>query len=295
MQEYLQDFLNYLRVDRGFSPNTVSAYKKDLQDYILFLKNNKIGNLNKVNRNVIMEHLLSLKNNDLIPSSIARKLSAIKSFHKYLTQENKIQYDVTSELESPKLWKKLPNVLSRTEVNLLLSLPDTKKKDGVRDKAILETLYAAGLRISEAINLTLSDIHIHEQYLKCFGKGSKERIVPIGDVASKCLKQYIEESGRTFEVKTKNDVLFLNRSGKKFSRVGMWKLIKRYVKKAGISKKVTPHTLRHSFATHLLEGGADLRSVQAMLGHENIATTQIYTHIDREHLKEVHKKYHPRA
>jgi integrase/recombinase XerD len=228
-------------------------------------------------------------------SSIGRYLAAIKGFYRFLVLERYIKTDVSSVLEAPKLWQKLPEVLSLDEVERILNLPNLKSQWGIRDKAALELLYATGMRVSEISNLTVSNLNMDVGFIKCLGKGQKERIIPLGKKAQAALQRYLQKVRPALAPKSNsNDALFLSRLGKKLSRQSFWKMIKKYVRLAHIKRDISPHTLRHSFATHLLERGADLRIVQEMLGHANISTTQIYTHINKERLKSIHKKFHPR-
>lgn len=296
MEEFILQFIEYLSVERGFSQNTLISYKRDLEQFLRFLLKNKIDSWEKIDEEVFSRFKISLKNRGFSTSTVSRKIYAIKTFYRFLLQEGKIIYDPTSELSAPKTLKKLPSVLTVPDVEKLLdaSYKESKVKD-LRDRAILEVLYATGIRVSELISLTLEDINLEVGYLKVFGKGNKERIVPLGKKSIEAIKEYLQNSRPVLIKEKKHEFLFVNNRGNKLTRQGVFFLIKFYSKKAGINKKITPHTLRHSFATHLLERGADLRSVQEMLGHSNISTTQIYTHITRERLKEIYKKAHPRA
>jgi integrase/recombinase XerD len=290
--ELIDQFINHLRIERGLSDNTINSYSRDLIRFVKYLDQKKISPL-KVRREDIGNYLGSLRK-DLSARSIARNLSAIKMFFKFLISEGRLKDSPARLLESIKLPTRLPEILSRKEVDLLLSQPDPTLNLGQRDKAMLELLYATGLRVSELIGLHLININLEAGYVRTIGKGSKERIIPMGEIAMKAIRDYISD-GRASLLKGKNiPYLFVNSRGKPISRQGFWKIIKKYGIMAGIKKKITPHRLRHSFASHLLEGGADLRSVQVMLGHSDISTTQIYTHISRERLKQVHEKYHPR-
>lgn len=247
-------------------------------------------------RKQITDFIMNLKDNGLSANSISRNLAAIKSFHRFLVIERYIKDDVTSVMDSPKLWKKLPEVLNLEEVERLLSKPNLRDWLGIRDKAALELMYATGMRVSELVDLKLDNVNLDVGFIKCKGKGQKERIIPVGRKAITAIERYLNKI-RPKLVKKKENVqhLFLTRLGRKMSRQTFWKIIKKYLKRAKIKKEVSPHTLRHSFATHLLERGADLRVVQELLGHANISTTQIYTHINKERLKSIHKKYHPRG
>ena len=280
-----EKFLTYLEIERGFSKNTIDAYKRDLSHYINFLRKHK----KKAEGVDLVKEYLSDLTGLISAASITRHLYAIKSYHKFLVREGYEKNNPLENIKAPKVWKTIPKVLKKNQIEDILEKPDTKTNEGIRDRAILEFLYATGIRISEAINMKLEDIKLNEQYIRCIGKGAKERIVPLGTHAIYWLKKYMKTS--------RNDdsyYLFLNKFGKKISRIGMFKIVKKYLRLSGLGSLASPHTFRHSFATHLLEGGADLRSVQLMLGHSNISTTQIYTHIDREHLKEIHRRYHPR-
>ncbi len=295
MRDLIDSFLNYLFVERSLSKNTIVSYRHDLVKYAGYLENSKISSLSDTSSKNIGDFMFSLKDAGLSSTSIARNLAAIKVFYRFLVRERLLKADPTSILDSPKLWKRIPDALSLQEVGALISAPDIRHPQGIRDNSVLELMYATGLRVSEAVNLKVSDLNMDVGFLRCIGKGSKERIVPLGREAIKAVERYLEKV-RPKLLKNSPDtgVLFLSRLGKKISRQSFWKMIKRYAIKAGIKKDIRPHTLRHSFATHLLERGADLRSVQEMLGHADISTTQIYTHVDRNRLKSIHKMYHPR-
>ena len=295
MQELVENFLNYLSVERSLSGNTIISYQRDLKKYLKYLKDSHINSLSQTVRKNISDFMFSLKDGGLSAVSIARNLAAIKVFYRFLVRERILTTDPSSLLDSPKLWKKIPDVLSVDEVEVLLKVPDLKTARGLRDKAILELMYATGLRVSEAVNLKIQDVNSDVGFLRCIGKGSKERIVPLGKESLTAIKKYLEGARPKLARGNNGDsFLFLSRLGKKISRQSFWKLIKDYAQRARIKKNIRPHTLRHSFATHLLERGADLRSVQEMLGHADISTTQIYTHIDKNRLKMIHKNFHPR-
>jgi len=294
MRELIDTFLNYLSVERGLSRNTTSSYQKDLSFYMNFLEKHGFSSLSKITRNDIADFMLFQKDKGLASNSIARSLAAIKSFHRFLVRERILKTDPTILMDSPKLWKKIPETLSLNEVEVLISQPNIREKQGIRDRAILETLYATGMRVSEAVNLKVSNVNLDVGFLRCIGKGNKERVIPLGKKAIDSLKRYLEISRPVLLKKKESEFLFLSRLGKKISRQSLWKIIKRYARAARIKKPIWPHILRHSFATHLLERGADLRSVQEMLGHANISTTQIYTHINKDRLKTIHKTFHPR-
>jgi len=290
----VDQYLNYLLIEKGLSKKTIESYSSDLTRYLKFLKTIKIRTISKADTPAILKHLISLRNSGLGARSRARHLVTIRGFYKFLIEEKVIDNDPTRVIDLPKSGLRLPDVLSIEEVNRLLNTPDINKPKGARDAAMIELLYAAGLRVSELINLKLQDVNLEACFVRVFGKGSKERVVPIGLYAKEKIDYYI----KTFRPKLLKNVaspyLFAARAGKPMTRQGFWKLIKKYGQKAGIVRKIKPHSLRHSFASHLLEGGADLRSVQIMLGHVDISTTQIYTHVAREHLKKIHEKFHPR-
>jgi len=294
MEEFIKEFMDYLSVERGLSKNTLESYGRDLNKYAGYLKKKGISNLERVKRPDIQDFMMGLKDGKLNASSIARNLVAIKVFHRYLTSQRLLKEDVTSVIETPKLWKTLPDVLDLKEVEAILDSPNTRLKQGLRDKAALELMYATGMRVSELVNLKLTDLHMEMGFVRCLGKGQKERIIPVGSKAKEALQKYIEKARPKFLKQKESKSLFLTRLGKPMSRQTFWMIIKHYVKDARIKKRVTPHTLRHSFATHLLQNGADLRIVQELLGHTNISTTQIYTHINKERLKQIHQKFHPR-
>jgi tyrosine recombinase XerD len=277
------------------SKNTISSYGSDLAFFIEHLESSGITDIENIKRDDITQYLMSLKDKGLSGNSVSRALVAIKMFYKFLAQERFIKNDVAGILESPKLIRPLPNVLNIAEVTRLLQAPDIKSWMGIRDKAALELMYATGMRVSEIADLGTGTLNLDVGFIKCKGKGDKERMVPIGSEARNAISRYLEKA-RPVLLKTKNENhLFLSRLGKKVSRQSFWKMMKKYAKIAKISKEITPHTLRHSFATHLLERGADLRVLQEMLGHADIATTQIYTHVDKGRLKSIHKQFHPRA
>ena len=294
MKEFVDTFLNYLSVERGLSRNTIVSYQGDLSNYLGFLRNRNIETLSKATRDDIINFMLYQKDRGLSANSIARRLAAIKVFYRFLVRERLLKNDVTSLIESPKLWQKIPQTLSLNEVESLLSQPNIRDTQGIRDRAILETLYATGMRASEAVNLKVDGLNLDIGFLRCIGKGSKERVIPLGRKAIVSLKRYLDITRPKLLKRKESEFLFLNRFGKKISRQSLWKIIKKYARQARIKKPIRPHILRHSFATHLLERGADLRSVQEMLGHANISTTQIYTHINKERLKTIHRLFHPR-
>ncbi len=296
MNSFLKDYLALLKVEKNLTKNTISSYKNDLNVFLKYMEDIGIKDLSEISSENISSFFLSLKNLGLNERSSARYFSSIRGFFKYLIKNDYLESSPIEKMKAPKISRKLPTVLSVDEINLLLNSPSTEDKFGIRDKAILEVFYACGLRVSELINLKIVDLFLNENLIKVFGKGRKERLVPIGSTAMACIENYLLQS-RPFLKKNlqSENYLFLNNRGKKFSRMGIWKIVKRYVEMSNIKKEIHPHTFRHSFATHLIEGGADLRSVQEMLGHSDISTTQIYTHIDRDYIKKVHKMYHPRG
>ena len=295
MDGYVSEFIHYLAEERGLAQNTLESYGRDLRQYKTYLQSNHRDLLNDSNHDTILTYLDSLQSKGRAKSTISRNLAAIKSFHHYPVRQRYLEKDPAATMESPKLEKKLPKILTVQEVEELLKQPNITVPGGLRDKAMLELLYATGIRVSELINLNISDANLDMGYIKCAGKGTRDRIVPLGSIASKCVLEYMNK-GRGKLIRTYDEsALFVNHHGNRLTRQGFWKIIKKYAHEARITKDITPHTLRHSFATHLLENGADLRSVQEMLGHADISTTQIYTHVTKNHLKEVYDKAHPRA
>ncbi len=288
-------FLNYLLVEKGLSLNTLEAYGSDIARYLSFLGEKGIKHIVDADTPVILKHLIRMRDEGLGARSRARHLVTLRGFYKFLVQEKILQRDPAELIDLPKSGLNLPHALTIEEVKLLLNTPDHNKPTGIRDTAMLELLYAAGLRVSELINLKLQDVNLEAGFVRVFGKGSKERIVPIGFFAKEKIENYFGDSRSRLLKSIVSPYLFVARAGKPMTRQGFWKLLKRYAQQAGFIKKITPHSLRHSFASHLLEGGADLRAVQVMLGHVDISTTQIYTHVAREHLKKAHAKFHPRG
>jgi len=295
MQELLEKYLNYLLIERGVAQNTLEAYGRDLRRFVLIVQEKGLTDLRQVMPEVVIEYLVRIKDEGLSANSMNRSLAALRGFYKYLVQEKLIEQTPLANIDLAKVWMRLPDTISREEMNLILAQPGVQTAAALRDSAMLELLYATGIRVSELIGLTMNSINWQVGFLVVMGKGSKERIVPIGKTAYDCTKLYVEQARPQLMQDKSTDILFLNRFGGKFTRQGFWKTVVRYAKKSGLQKKVHPHTFRHSFASHLLEGGADLRTVQVMLGHADISTTQIYTHITRDRLKEVHQKYHPRG
>lgn len=294
-EKKLNQFINFIKFEKGLSENTINSYSIDLTQYLMFLMINNIEDFNNVTDYHISNFLKILAESELSDTTRIRYLSSIKSFHRFLFIEKIVESDVSELIDLPKRKRKLPETLSIPEIEKILNQPNISTAIGIRDRSILETLYGCGIRVSELINLSKKDIIWESEIIRIIGKGSKERIVPIGSSALFWLDKYIKEI-RPKIVKTSltNEIIYLNQKGGKFSRMGIWKIIKEYSLRAGLDN-VHPHTFRHSFATHLLEGGADLRAVQEMLGHSDISTTQIYTHIDKEFIKEVHRTFHPRA
>lgn len=294
MKDLMENFLYYLSVEKGLADNTITSYQFDLKSFITFLSDRSVTTIEKVTRHHIAAYLLELKKQGKSSATLARHMACIKSFFHFLLRENIIDQDPTCHLETPKLAQLFPQILSQEQTELLLNMPKTGTVLGKRDKAMLELIYATGLRVSELINLNVEDINLEMGFLRCFGKGSKERIVPIGSFAIKALKVYLDKS-RVKLVKRAEKALFVNQHGRRLTRQGFWKILKGYGDGAKIPITLTPHTLRHSIATHMLENGADLRTVQEILGHADITTTQIYTHLTKTHLKEVYENCHPRA
>ena len=288
-------YLNWLLVERGLSNKTIEAYSRDLSVYLTSLKSRSIDAATGEDTPLIIQHLIDLRNAGLSARSRARHLAALRGFYRFLVRENILTTDPSRLVDLPKTTLKLPDVLSVEDVKRLLKAPDITRATGVRNAAMLELLYAAGLRVSELVGLKSHDVNLEACFVRVFGKGAKERIVPIGRIAREKAVDYLETARPILLKNITSKYLFVARAGKPMTRQGFWKLLKKYSVKAGIQKKVTPHSLRHSFASHLIEGGADLRAVQVMLGHVDISTTQIYTHVAREHLRKMHEKYHPRG
>ncbi|HQL91226.1 MAG TPA: site-specific tyrosine recombinase XerD [Syntrophales bacterium] len=291
----VEEYLHFLAVERGASLNTLEAYSRDLGQFLDYVRGSGVASPLAVSPERVTAFLGGLRGQGLSSASVNRKLAAIRGFYKYLLREARLEENPLARVETARAWMRLPGALSREEMESLLGQPAESTPAGIRDRAMLELLYATGIRVSELATLTLNRVNRQMGFLVTVGKGRKERIVPVGQSALGWLGRYIEQSRPVFLKKRTSNALFLNRSGERFTRQGLWKLIKKYAKMAGLERKVHPHTFRHSFATHLLEGGADLRSVQVMLGHADISTTQIYTHVTRERLKEVHKRFHPRG
>ena len=293
----IEDYIHFIRVERQLSANTLASYRRDLEGYAQHLQDvQQLKDYNEVNREHILLHLENLRTEGKTARTVARHISSIRSFHQFLLREKVTTTDPTVHLEMPQVEQKLPRVLSIEEIDALIAAPDRSKPQGVRDIAMLELLYASGMRISELIELNIEDIHLTMGFVRVFGKGRKERIIPLGKGALNAISKYLERARYELQGKyPKTDALFISHRGKRLTRQGCWKIIKEYAQKARINKELTPHVLRHSFATHLIENGADLRAVQEMLGHADIATTQIYTHVSKTRLSEVYKQFHPRA
>ncbi len=294
-QNLLDRFYNYILVEQRLSQNTIESYSRDLVKYLRFAESCEAKSLKDFTRLDLLSFLVKEQKKGISSRSLARMLSSIKTFYNFLVSDGILINNPFSDIESPRIEKKLPEVLTRDEVDALINTPETNKHAGIRDRAIFEVLYASGLRVSELVSLRIENINIDAGFVTVTGKGSKQRVVPLGEEALFWLKKYMETSRNILVSGGMSPFFFVNRSGNRLSRQGFWKIIKKYCLQAGIAKKVSPHTLRHSFATHILEGGADLRSVQIMLGHSDIATTQIYTHITKGFLKKTHKRYHPRG
>ena len=296
MKTFLEDYITILRVEKNLSPKSIEAYKRDLTRYIDFLEEEKdINNLEEISPKHIRGFIRVLNDAHLAPASITRSFSSIRSYHSFLSGENLVQQNPSQLLDAPKPSRKLPVVLAVEEVNRILGVIDTAKPLGRRDLAILEVLYSAGVRVSELCDLRMIDLVLDSDMIRVTGKGNKERFVPIGLRAQECINNYLKFDRPTLSKKDKNlGKIFLSRNGRPLTRMTVNIILKKWAQVSGLKKKVSPHTFRHSFATHLLEGGADLRVVQEMLGHVDISTTQIYYDMDREHLKEVHRSFHPR-
>jgi integrase/recombinase XerD len=292
---FLERFLDFLTLEQGASPRTHEAYGRDVQRFATYTVAHGAAGPTDADARLLREYVYHLKDLGLAPASIRRNVSAVRSYFRFLLGEGHVVRDPSERLETPRRWRTLPDVLTVADVERLLAAPTLDDPLAFRDRALLELAYGAGLRVSEWITLGVRDLLLDESLVRVFGKGSKERLVPIGRTAVGALAVYLRELRPRLEGGGGRGVLFLNARGTPMTRMGAWKILRKYVERAGLDKRVTPHTLRHSFATHLLEGGADLRAVQEMLGHADISTTQIYTHVDREYLRSVHKQYHPRA
>ncbi|PTF69030.1 site-specific tyrosine recombinase XerD [Staphylococcus chromogenes] len=295
MQDVVDEYLRFIQIEKGLSENTIAAYRRDLNHYLNYLAAQKISNLDFIDRQIVQQWFGVLHDEGRSTKSIARFTSTIRSFHQFALREKYAAKDPTVLIETPKYERKLPDVISIDEIDLLLTTPETSKNNGYRDRTMLELLYATGIRVSELINIEVEDVNLLMGFVKVFGKGNKERIIPLGETVIELLKTYIENVRPQLLKKQVTHTLFLNMQGKPLTRQGIWKIIKQTGAKAGIQKRLTPHTLRHSFATHLLENGADLRAVQEMLGHSDISTTQLYTHVSKTQIRKMYQQYHPRA
>lgn len=298
LDEAIDHYLNYIVVEKGLSQKTLEAYSHDLTTFAEFISvgaQHAVPILNELNDQHLLKYLIGQKKKGLVARSLARHLVVLRNFFKFCFEEKFIKEDISQKMDSPKLGRKLPHAPTRLDVDKLLNAPDLKTKRGQRDRAMLELLYASGLRVSELVNLKMDDVHLTEGYLKTYGKGRKERLVPMGKFAIREIKEYLEGVRKKILKQNVSKFIFVTGSGRVLTRQAFWKRVKFYALKAGIKQNISPHSLRHSFATHLLEGGADLRSVQVMLGHADISTTQIYTHVSRKHLIEAHEKFHPRG
>jgi integrase/recombinase XerD len=295
VEAFLDSFVAFLRAERGLSPHTVEAYARDIVVYIKGLQDAGIKDVRSIVSDHFRGHLSQLIKGGLSKRSAARHASAVRAFHRFLLEEGICGADPTEEVEIPRGPSRLPTFLTLEQVDALLMAPAMKTIAGARDKAMLETLYATGLRVSELVKLRVEDVNFESAYLVTLGKGQKERMVPVGSQALQCIKAYLKEGREALLKGRRSRALFVTSRGAGFTRVGFWKLLKRYAQQAGLAGPISPHKLRHSFATHLLERGADLRVVQAMLGHADLSTTQIYTHVNRAHLMAIYRQYHPRS
>ncbi|EMF0148434.1 site-specific tyrosine recombinase XerD [Enterococcus hirae] len=295
MNEEINDYLHYLTIERGLSLNTRKSYERDLLQYIHYLEDEQITSWQDVDRYVVINYLEKMHDEKKAPATVTRMITSLRRFHQFLRQERLTDHDPMQHIDTPKKVQKLPSTLSLTEVERLIETPDTTKNLGIRDRAILEVMYATGMRVSELVGLKLSDLHLSLGLVQTLGKGDKERIIPLGDYAIQWLERYLDEARPLLVANPSETHVFVNHHGTGLSRQGIWKNLKQLVREAGINKEVTPHTLRHSFATHLLENGADLRTVQELLGHADISTTQIYTHITKKRMTDVYKQHFPRA
>lgn len=295
MNDLLDSFLSFLVVEKGLSENTLESYGRDLKKFLLFIESRGITSAREIRYSDILDFLTHSREEGLTATTIVRSMVSVKQFFKYLLSEKVLSEDPTAHIKTPKMKKAIPGVISLDDVESILGAPDESTPEGLRDAAMLEILYATGIRVSELIGLKLNDVNFELGFVVVYGKGSKERIVPIGDKAKDKLLLYLRDSRPALLKGRESKALFVTRRGAGMTRQGFWKIIKAQALRAGVTKKISPHTLRHSFATHLLERGADLRTIQIMLGHSDISTTQIYTHVESERLKEIHKKYHPRS
>jgi len=290
----VRDFLNFLTIEGGLSDNTIQGYGRDLRDFLEFCETSRAAQLNQITPALIQKYMIVLAKDNKAEASAKRALVAIRMFLRFGKMNGIIEDDFTGILEGPKLWQRLPVICSKKQMMDLMEAPSPKEKYYLRDKAMLELLYATGVRASEIAGLKISDLNLDVGYLRCIGKGSRERVIPLGKIAAAATLEYLRGMRPKLAKNFSGDFLLLSRTGRPMSRIEVWRLIKRYAARAGMPRNLTVHTLRHCFATHLLSGGADLRSVQEMLGHVDISTTQIYTHVDQDRLRTIHKKFHPR-
>lgn len=296
INEAVEDYIHYLVVERGLAQNTITSYRRDLQQYVSYLQQTKqINTWERVSRHDIVAFLYELQQDDRSTATLARMISTIRSFHQFLMREQIVTNDASLHIETPKMDRLLPEILTNDEIEKLLDIKGDKPLD-IRNKAMVELLYATGLRVSELTALKVSDLHLMMGFVRCIGKGNKERIIPLGDIAKEAIENYLQHARPHLTRKNSSEThLFVNNRGHSLSRQGFWKILKTLALDAGLTKQITPHMLRHSFATHLLENGADLRAVQEMLGHADISTTQIYTHVSKTRLKDMYEQFHPRA
>jgi integrase/recombinase XerD len=296
MDELIDDYERYLLIDQGKSQNTIQSYMRDLKKFVTFINEQELVEINNINKDTIQLYIISLNKAGFAASTTNRMISTLKNFFHYLIREQKMDHNPMDLIQGAKNRKHLPKTLSSKEIDRLLEAPDTETNNGIRDRAILEVMYASGLRVSELTHLKMNELHLELGFIQTIGKGDKERIIPIGEEALFWIKKYLEEVYPVYSKKsTDSTILFLTQRGKQFTRQGIWKNLKKYVNLAGIDHEVSPHILRHSFATHLLENGADLRMVQELLGHSDISTTQIYTHVSKQRLQEIYRNSFPRA
>jgi integrase/recombinase XerD len=295
LRQDVKAFIHYLQAERGLAKNTLLAYGRDLERYACWAQDGGVKNYLQPTVHELSAYLSHLRDENLAAPSAARHLVALKMFYRFLLLEERVRQNTVELLSAPSLWERIPQVLSPKSVDLLLGAPRSDDRFYLRDKALLETLYASGSRASEVVGLKLADLYLDGGFCKCFGKGSKQRVVPLGTPAVRALKAYLRDLRPRLVQTNHVDAVFVSRGGKPLTREMLWILVKKYARRAGLHTKVSPHTLRHSFATHLLAGGADLRTVQELLGHANIRTTQHYTHVDRERLQAIHHKFHPRG
>jgi len=296
LRDAVEDFFHYLQIERGLAENTIISYRRDLNQYIQFAKEKKqMTDWKQMKRTDIVQFLYSLKEDGKSTATIARMISAIRAFHQFLIRDRIVDTDASLHIETPKLDRLFPQILTSREIDKLLAINGTTPL-AIRNKAMLELLYATGIRVSELVKLKKTDLHLSMGFVRCMGKGNKERIIPVGDLAKNALDTYLNHARDQLIKRNQSETaLFVNHHGRPLSRQGFWKILKAIALETGVTKEITPHTLRHSFATHLLENGADLRSVQEMLGHADISTTQIYTHISKSRLKDMYEQFHPRA